>query len=330
MKSFLINLLLFSLGLLVVFEIVLRVNHMTIDIPQREITSDGIKRYIPMQEGWWLGGTHKWQINQFGWPGPMPDSLDSLVLIIGDSHIENFMNNDNCHQSWLLKQLLPQFNFLEAARSGVSYIEAVYIATKLDTLRPILILLYVKDTDFIESITQFGRKTDITQIDLAKETLLMGEMRSPGLKKILYNVKVAYFTYSKLQICILKSRKKAKELHIATVDLTKKRLSSEEITLIEHLIEYSYRFYDTDKIVLLFHPGSDPRIVNIAERAGFKTVVFPKEQGKMWGISADDESHWTCEGHKEAAKIISKKIREILSTYRQNPYKELDTTCFVN
>ena len=193
MKSFLVNLLLFSLGLLVVFEIVLRVNHMTIDIPQREITSDGIQRYIPMQEGWWLGGTHKWQINQFGWPGPMPDSLDSLVLIIGDSHIENFMNNDNCHQSWLLKQLLPQFNFLEAARSGVSYIEAVYIATKLDTLRPILILLYVKDTDFIESITQFGRKTDITQIDLPADKS-SGLIEAEKILKKIDAIRIVHFS----------------------------------------------------------------------------------------------------------------------------------------
>jgi hypothetical protein len=150
------------------------------------------------------------------------------------------------------------------------------------------------------------------QIDIEEKSLLMGEMRSPALKKILYNFKVAYYTFNKLQRAVPRERTNDKEPDGAMRDLKEEMLSPEEISLIEQLIEYGYNHYEAERLILLFHSGSDQRIVNIAERLGFNTIVFPEEKEKSWGVSVSDVSHWTCEGHKEAAEIISKEIFSLM------------------
>ena len=44
-------------------------------------------------------GEHKWYINELGFPGKLlPKSFDNLIIIIGDSYIQNMMNPDSCRQ----------------------------------------------------------------------------------------------------------------------------------------------------------------------------------------------------------------------------------------
>lgn len=119
MKLFIKRLALYTVSVLVIFECVIRLTHMTIDIPFRTINSHGIQLYIPNQTGYWRGGTHSWTINSDGWPGILPAKSEDLITIIGDSHIENFMNPDSCHLAPLLQKQFPNENFYEAGRSGL-------------------------------------------------------------------------------------------------------------------------------------------------------------------------------------------------------------------
>src|SRR5690606_35579075 len=124
----------------------------------------GVQKYLPNQEGYWKGGNHQWIINDYGWPGELPTKYDNLINIIGDSFIENFMNPNECHQSVFLKKLMPDYNFFEAARSGVSLIEAMEISKQIDSLNPKMTLIYVNENDFYESILNIKKLNDITQI----------------------------------------------------------------------------------------------------------------------------------------------------------------------
>lgn len=304
MNHFLKRIFVFALFTILVGEVVLRFSHTLSDIPQRTIDKDGIQKYFPNQEGYWKGGGHKWKINSLGWPGELPTNYNNLITIIGDSFIENFMNPNECHQSILLKQRMAAFNFLEASRSGVSLIEAMEIAKQLDSLNPRCQLIYVSDSDFYESISNIKVLGDITQVDIKSKKLLQGKMKSPGFKKILYNWKLLYYFYNRFPVSdfiFFKGKQEKKE-----VAKSPKKPSFESEVL--KLIEYMKENYEINDKILVFHPKSSIKIIEVCKEAGFSTIILDSSNDKSWTF--DHDRHWTCYGHNAVADQIYKNLSE--------------------
>ena len=275
-------------------EAIARTFFLTSDIPQRTITKNGIQKYKPNQEGYWLEGSHKWHINELGWPGTPPESYKNLVAIIGDSYIENFMNPEKCHQSQLLKELAPKNNYLEAARSGVSLVEAFKISEEVDSLRPQKTLIYVHDSDFIESISAINRESVLTQVDLKEGKILPGKLKSPGLKYLLYNIKFLYYLYNRILL----------EPPEEPIEKKKKVISKTNFELCRQLLSFISENFNTDNKVLVFRPNSEPAIINLSREMGFNVLQLRGDNS--WSFEHD--SHWTCEGHYKAAI----QVRDIL------------------
>lgn len=300
MKKYTINIVLFVFIGLIFGETIVRMFHLTSDIPKRVIDSSGIQKYYPDQEGYWLGGGHKWHINSAGWPGPLPDSMDNLVTVIGDSFIENFMNPDSCHQANYLKQFTPEYNYLEVARSGVSLIESLELAKSLDSLNPKHQLIYVGDNDFYESISQLGRKRDITQIDLEKGIILPGVIKTPRLKLILYNWKFLYYLYNRFHSNSSVAEPLIPERKVNPELLKKRHSHSVE------LVNYLKNNYNTQNILIVFRPETDSFLIGAARRAGFATVTLIRNEKEEWSFEHDP--HWTCFGHKQAASQVAEHL----------------------
>ncbi|WP_417876028.1 hypothetical protein [Winogradskyella sediminis] len=298
MRKLLINISLFFLIAIIIGEIVVRVTHAMSDIPQRTIDEHGIQKYIPNQEGYWKGGDHKWLINKLGWPGVLPESNKNLIMVIGDSFIENFMNPNECHQSAYLKSNMNDYNFMEASRSGVSFIEAMEITKQMDSLNPIHSLIYLDDDDFYESITQIKPMSDITQLDIETNTIKYGEMKSPGLKKILYTWKLMYYFYNRFSLGSL--------FQPETLNDNSKVEEPEFTTEVIKLIDYIKQNYVTINKTLVFHPNSKKSFIEICKSAGFNTILLDSSNDDSWTF--DYDSHWTCYGHKRAAEQISNHL----------------------
>lgn len=301
MIKFLKNIILFLLIAIVIGEIVVRLTHTMADIPQRTIDEHGIQKYFPNQEGYWKGGDHKWMINKLGWPGELPKSNDNLILVIGDSFIENFMNPNECHQSYFLKENMAVNNFMEAGRSGVSLIEAMEISKNLDSIKPLKTLVYVNDNDFYESIKDLKPMSDITQVNLKDGSIAYGEMKAPFFKKILYNFKLLYYLYNRFP---LDQSDNAEEpiKHESEDEENGNELKSK--TEVFQLIDYIADNYENKNKILVFHPNSNSEIIEQCIRTGFKTIVLDSSKDdKSWTF--DYDSHWTCYGHEQVAKQIS-------------------------
>ena len=302
MKKFIKNLILFFLFALLVGELIVRLTHAVTDLPKRKIDEYGIQKYYPNQSGYWLGGEHKWVVNELGWPGELPESYDNLITIIGDSYIENFMNSNECHQSVYLKKRLDNFNFIEAARSGVSFIEAMEISKQFNSLNPKYNLIYVNDSDFYESVSSIQPAADITQLNVEKGEIVFGKMKSPGLKKVLYNWKLLYYFYNKYPLNFSKS-----------VDETEKEITVDDFKFrkeIQSLIDYTELNYKITNKILVFHPNSDSEIIEMCKNSGFKVIILNSENDKSWTFEHD--RHWTCYGHKQVAFQVSNFIKNKL------------------
>lgn len=308
MKKFLINSILFLLMTMVVGEVIVRLTHQTADIPQRTINKNGIQQYFPNQEGYWKGGNHKWMINKLGWPGELPKTNDNLIMIIGDSFIENFMNPNECHQSAFLKENMADYNFMEAGRSGISLIEALEISKQTDSLNPIHSLIYVNNGDLYESITQIKPMNDITQLNIDNNEIVYGKMKAPGIKKILYSWKLMYYLYNRFPLSeIIKSNSNAKNIDsISTID---KPDYSKEITKLAEFINNKYNIHNK---TLVFHPNSEESLINICKDVGFNVIILDSNNDESWTF--DYDHHWTCYGHKRAAQQVSKHLLKNFSS----------------
>lgn len=293
----------FLLFSLVLGEIVVRLTHAMSDIPQRTIDQYGIQKYYPDQEGYWKGGDHKWMINELGWSGQLPESYNNLIMVIGDSYIENFMNPNECHQAVFLKEHMKNYNFMEAGRSGVSFIEAMEISKKMDTLKPINSLIYINDNDFYESIVEIEKLNDITQLSLNNNAIVFGEMKAPGLKKILYNWKLLYYFYNRFPI------------NSASEEINNHTQNSSDDVLIKHnnyvfkLIDYIVKNYNIKDKTLVFHPNSNKVFIQKCKSVGFNVIELDSSNDKDWSFEYD--SHWTCYGHKRVAEQISKYLKSM-------------------
>ncbi|MDO6518268.1 hypothetical protein [Zobellia uliginosa] len=300
MKKFITTVFLFLVLGMIVGELIARFFVISPDIPKRSIDQWGIQKYIPNQFGKWKTGQHTWQINELGWPGILPNSTDSLITIIGDSFIENFMNPDSCRQNVYLKKKLPGFNFLEASRSGVNFLEATMIADQLDSLKPKYQLLYVHDTDFKESIVQLNTNTQLTQFDIVKGKITKAQLKSSFAKNALYTCKFIYYLYSNYwQNKKNKSQTKTKTKQIPPqLDSIKIMLSS---------LNSPNR---TNNRILVFRPDTDPNIIALCKDMGYKYILLKQSTNEEW--SFDHDPHWTCFGHKKAALQIAKKLEHKL------------------
>lgn len=288
-------------------EIITRMFFITSDIPSRFIDEKGIQKYIPNQTGKWKGGNHGWSINEQGWPGDLPESYNNLITIIGDSFIENFLNPEECHQAVFLKKLVPELNFMEASRSGVSFIEAMEITKELDSLSPQLQLIYIHDSDLEESILQIKKHSDITQLDLTEKQIINGELKSQGIKKILYNWKFLYYLYNRFPPNPPKVNKtQSSETPTTTIDKEKKIWES-----INLLLEYTASNYNIQNKVLIFRPESNIELINLAKKIGFKTLHLQINENESW--SFDYDNHWTCDGHQNAAEQVGEFLKSSFS-----------------
>tara|TARA_R110002111_G_scaffold256247_3_gene323293 strand:+ start:388 stop:1299 length:912 start_codon:yes stop_codon:yes gene_type:complete len=302
MKKFLKNLILFFLFVVIAGETIVRVTHVVSDIPHRTIDEYGIQKYYPNQSGYWVEGEHKWIVNELGWPGVLPETYVNLLTVIGDSYIENFMNPNECHQSFLLKKHLKNYNFIEAGRSGVSFIEAMEISKQFDSLNPIFNLIYVKSDDFYESVFNIQPATDITQLNLEKSKIIHGQMKAPGLKKILYNWKLLYYFYNRFPLNFSKSIAKVEKLETKNAFKYQKEIQS--------LIAYTKLNYNIKNKILVFHPNSELEIIEICKNAGFKVIVLNSDNNdKIWSFEYD--SHWTCYGHAQAANQVALFLKSL-------------------
>lgn len=302
MKKLFFKILGFLLIGLLVGEAVARYFVLTSDIPRRMIDEFGIQKYLPNQEGYFIGGDHKWHVNELGWPGDLPASYDNVITIIGDSFIENFMNPNECRQAMILKHNLPDLNFFEAARSGVSLIESLEIATRLDSLNPKYQLIYMGETDFEESIAQIKRHEDILQVDLEKGEVLKARMVLPGLKNALYNWKFLYFLYNRFPLRfdhLFAFKKQGGDAQKAP-----KKHRPDPYPLYKELLLFIKSHYDTSDMVFVFRPSSPKQLSEMTRDQGFTVIALERENDVQWVF--DHDHHWTCTGHNFAAQQVTR------------------------
>ena len=306
MRKFLITIAVFVFTLCCIGEIVIRTFRLVPDIPERFIDEYGIQRYKPAQSGYYTKAKTKWNVNEYGWLGTHENKKDSTISIIGDSYIENIMNPIECNQGYILKQHFPNYSFFEAGRSGITFIETMEISKILEIeVKPRYQLLYLSESDFYESISEINRYSDRLQISIKNQKLLPTHLKAPGLKKILYNIKLLYYLYLKYPIFVEKQNKGETSDSI----YENKKFDS---LIFNELLTYCSENYELNKLIFVFHPNTDNRIIELVSAFGIKTILLNSELDKSWALGSHD-GHWSCYGHNQISKQVANKLKDFMN-----------------
>lgn len=292
MKKFLKHIFITLSASLIFFEIMLRVFQLTNDVPRRKIENN-LQTYKPNQEGYYKGA--KWMVNDFGFLGFDDTSGgNDQVLLVGDSYIENMMNNLQCHIGFYLKE--NNLKVFELARSGMTFIEYLeFIKLYTPKIKQAKTIVLVNNNDIYESISNFRRYSDRLQINLNKRKIENVKLNAPLLKSILYNIKSLYYLYYKgfLNFNI----KKNVSHRIVEDDSLKNKLISDFFKIIESdysLSEINFILFNVDKIISQNFIKTDARSIHF----------LSMEERDL----REDDNHFTCLGNKKIANLIVNEI----------------------
>ena len=301
MKKLLYKLLLFLILILFFGEVSVRILKLNIIPPLiYQDKATGLLKYKPNQRYLFLNG-NEYIIGKNGNTGNQLTKCSECptISLIGDSYIEALMNPNSCHQSVLLQDLLPKYNFTSRAIGGASFIQMLEMAKDLEKEQIIeQHLIYVHYGDFTESIDGADIKNEYQfRYNLLDKKIIIPVLNSRTFLIKHYIAKFSafpYFIYRKsLASKVLKNE----------VNSIKQKLESEKIST---LIEVLKNEYDFSKITLILYPDTDKSIDNILNKYQIKYLRLHAKDYKKW--SHIDDSHWSCVGHRNAARQISQYI----------------------
>lgn len=301
MKAYLIRILFFLLIGVLIGEFSARVFHLTVDVPKAYRDSDKLIKYYPDQTGNSSEG-YKWKINKYGNFGYEPQSLDSLVTVIGNSYISNTMNPPECHQATYLAGMNSEYNIYPMSRDGACFLEDLEIAKSLESLNPRKQFLYVNDYDFITSVIEVSNQPLTVQLSVEQNTIRYAQLKGSKLKELLYHFKFAYFLYRNYMVPIIVDLEMARGRTQGSLN----EIKESDYPYMQALVDYTIENYKIDNIVLVFFPDSDPKLVSMTENAGFTVLQLETDDYNSWLGSIG--GHWSCYGHEEVAKQVDKYL----------------------
>ena len=295
MKRFIIKIIKYSIVVLILLEIVIRLFTLTNDVPQRDLDENGLQVFQKNQEGQSHG--HNWKVNSSGFLGDNKVKGENQVLIIGDSFVENIMNPFRCRQSSFFKK--NGYDVFEIGRSGITFIESLEFYSKYKSeVNPKISIFIIDNSDFEESIQEINKLNDRVQISLKTSLLKLGKIKAKYLKKILYNYKTLYYLYLKY----LKSKRSKISSQSKEVD----PLNEQTSFFVNKLIRISNQNYDLKDCLFVFRGENDFKEVFNELKLNFIELDL---KGEKYMFTKND-SHWNCFGHE----IASDKIINYLKT----------------
>ncbi len=292
MKKFLKKISIFLVVNLILFELTVRLFDLTNDVPQRNLLEKRYQVYKKNQKGIYKNA--KWEVNDFGFLGLTDvNNGENQVLLIGDSFLENMMNNIDCNVGSQIKLFDKNLKIFEMARSGMTLIEYFEFYKKFNkTINPTKTIFLVNSNDIYESISNINRFPDRIQVDLIENKINNVDLKYPTLKKILYNIKGLYYLYSN----------KFFSLNFTKLNSSKKIINNKDPNkeLIRKLFVYIRDNYSTENISFLCYNMKDSEVNSF--RMLSKNIYHIREFDKK-EIRKDDR-HWNCFGSQKVAELI--------------------------
>ena len=287
MKKFIKHIFIVLSASLIFFEIILRVFHLTNDVPRRKIENN-LQTYKLNQEGYYKGA--KWKVNDYGFLGFDDTSGgNNQVLLVGDSYVENMMNDLQCHIGFFLKE--NNLKVFELARSGMTFIEYLeFIKFYTPKIKQAKTFVLVNENDIYESISNIYRYSDRLQLNIKTGEIELVKLKAPLIKSIIYNFKSFYYLYSN-GFFSFKFQK------FNSISENKNEIHNKFVEDFFYIIE---KKYDLSKIDFICYSMSE-HLFSYFEKNKLNAKNISKFEGSHF---REDDNHWTCLGNEYVSSLI--------------------------
>lgn len=299
MRKLLLKLIVFLSFLFFLFELLIRSLNLTNDVPSRTIDNNGLQSFIPNQKG--VYNNNEWIVNNQGFLGQeLKQNGQVKVLIIGDSMIENIMNDQTCHLDVLLGNIFKnKIDFFEIGRSGITLIESLEFDRKFkNILNPAYSIILVNNNDVEESISNINRYSDRLQLDINTSNLDSVEIKYEKLKYLLYNIKSLYYLYMK---GFFSSGNLFEKPYKFEQSRTVKNESN--IYIFFEIIKTRYKLDNTIFLI----DNNQKKYIDHFKKIKANLILF---SAKNEWLNRND-SHWNCIGNNEISNVISKHLKQL-------------------
>ena len=316
MKKLLLKLVIYSVLILLMLEVLVRVFHLTKDYPVRFIDERSVEKWVPNQEGYSVTGIRRqnfseYRINQFGYNSyreykPSKDKVE--LALVGDSFIEGF------HQPYynsVGKKIENQIDSLEVYEFGYAGYD---LADQLH-----LIHQYRETFDMIDYVV-IGLKFEgdltrgkygVLEYRMKLESPLYRSLRRIKLLVYLQNIG-AFDSARELTRKMLSFGSQEQDYKINDDDGLKQKRYAAYLNNFETLID-TYGF-DKSRFTFLLDKNNTPTMfLDYLNNHGFKYLDFSEtlKQSKR-PISLIYDMHWNNHGRTLIAKLITQYIQSKL------------------
>lgn len=299
MKELILKFIVFLCFLFLVFELLIRSLNLTNDVPSRTIDNNGLQSFIPNQKG--VYNNKEWTVNNQGFLGQeLKQNGQVKILIIGDSMIENIMNDQTCHLDVLLGNIFKnKIDFFEIGRSGITLIESLEFDRKFkNILNPAYSIILVNKNDVEESISNITRYKDRLQLDIKTSNLDSVEIKYEKLKYVLYNIKSLYYLYMKGFFLMGNVFEKPYNF--------KQNTSKKNDSSIYTFFETIKTRYKLDNTIFLINKNQK-KYIDHFKKIDADLITFSEKNEWLNG----NDSHWSCFGNNEISYIISQHLKQL-------------------
>jgi hypothetical protein len=183
----------------------------------------------------------------------------------------------------------------------MSFIEYLEVTKYLDTLvAPKKHFIYLNNTDLPESILEIKTHTDRTQFSVKSNKIIKGKLKAPGIKKILYNIKVLHYLYLNYPRDIQSSE----DIKV-NIGLSNSQKTS-NVLYFNKFFDFCINNYSFDKIILVIMPETNKLFIELCKKHNFQIIELHSLHYSSWQF--DDDTHWNCLGHHNASKQVGEFI----------------------
>ena len=315
MKKLFLKLVIYSVLILLMLEVLVRVFHLTKDYPVRFIDELGVERWVPNQEGYSVTGIRrqnfsKFNINSSGYNSyrdfePSKDKVE--LALVGDSFIEGFHQHYYNSIGKKIEEKLKGVDVYEIGYAGYDFADQLHLMHQYQSFFDLIdhVVIGIK---FENDLTR--GKYGILQDRMKLESPIYRSLRR--IKLLVYLQKIGAFDAAREFTRKTLSFGKQELVQINISDnKSKLKTYTEYLKNFESLI-VTYGF-DKKRFTFLLDKDNTPTIfLDYLDNHGFKYLDFSQalRQSKRPTTLIYD-MHWNNHGRKLIAELIARNILQI-------------------
>ncbi|MFD0836312.1 hypothetical protein ACFQ0I_11080 [Mariniflexile aquimaris] len=310
MKKLFFKMFLYTVLIVMILEVLVRVLHLTKDYPARFVDERGVERWVPNQEGYAVTGNRrqnfsKFHINSSGYNSYRdfkPSKERTEIAIVGDSYIEGFHQDYDNSIGKKIESKLHDVDVYEIGYAGYDLADQLHLIHQYPKFFALIDYVIIG----LDFNTDLSRGTyEVVQDRMRLESAKFKAMRQ--IKLLVYFQNIGAFDAPRELVRNLLSgsepvvvKKTAEEIQLQEVQLQQQRFEN-----FKRLVAV-YGF-DKERFVFLIDTSKTPQLLlDYLHEQGYRYIDYSERLNQsVLPTTLIYDQHWNNHGRSIVASLIA-------------------------